>query len=169
MDRSLILETTFLIDLERERSRHQAGATRDFLERHGRCRLFITHVITHVIAGELAAGDRPSRKAVSLGKREEWEEFIRPFRILPVTAEVSWEYGVTYRYLQEQGRLIGGNDLWIGAAGLAYGMPVVTRNPEHFRRHTAAGGDPLLTGRHGAWADRSASNSAHSSCSPSMR
>ena len=80
--------------------------------------------ITHAIAGELAAG-------VSLGKRE---EFIRPFRILPVTAEVSWEYGVTYRYLQEQGRLIGGNDLWIGAAGLAYGMPVVTRNPEHFRR-----------------------------------
>ena len=36
--------------------------------------------------------------------------------------EVSWEYGITYRYLQEQGRLIGGNDLWIGAAGLAYGI-----------------------------------------------
>ena len=123
MDRSLILETTFLIDLERERSKRRAGATKDFLERHGRCRLFITDVI----AGELAAG-------VSLGKREEWEEFIRPFRILPLTRGVSWEYGVTYRYLQQQGRLIGGNDLWIGAAGLAYGMPVVTRNAEHFQR-----------------------------------
>ena len=123
MGRSLILETTFLIDLERERSKRRAGSTRDFLKRHGRCRLFITGVV----AGELAAG-------VSLGKREEWEEFIRPFRILPLTRDVCWEYGVTYRYLQQQGRLIGGNDLWIGAAGLAYGMPVVTRNPEHFRR-----------------------------------
>ena len=123
MDRSLILETTFLIDLERERSKRRTGSTRDFLQRHGRCRLFITGVV----AGELAAG-------VSLSKREEWEEFIRPFRILPLTRDVCWEYGVTYRYLQEQGRLIGGNDLWIGAAGLAYGMPVVTRNAEHFRR-----------------------------------
>ena len=74
MDRSLILETTFLIDFERERARLQAGSTRDFLRRHVRCRLFITHVI----AGELAAG-------VSMGRREEWEEFIRPFRILPLT------------------------------------------------------------------------------------
>ena len=30
--------------------------------------------------------------------------------------------------------LIGANDLWIGAAGLAYGIPVVTRNLDHFRR-----------------------------------
>ena len=123
MDRPLILETTFLVDLERERSKRRVGSTRDFLERHGRCRLFITGVV----AGELAAG-------VSLGQREQWEEFIRPFRILPLTRDVCWEYGVTYRYLQEQGRLIGGNDLWIGAAGLAYGMPVVTRNAEHFQR-----------------------------------
>ena len=123
MDRPLILETTFLVDLERERSKRRAGSTRDFLERHGRCRLFITGVV----AGELASG-------VSLGQREQWEEFIRPFRILPLTRDVCWEYGVTYRYLQEQGRLIGGNDLWIGAAGLAYGMPVVTRNAEHFQR-----------------------------------
>ena len=123
MDRSLILETTFLIDLERERSKRRTGSTRHFLQRHGRYRLFITDVI----AGELAAG-------VSLGKREVWEEFIRPFRILPLTRDVCWEYGDAYRYLQEQGRLIGGNDLWIGAAGLAYGMPIVTRNPEHFRR-----------------------------------
>lgn len=123
MDRSLILETTFLIDLERERSKRRTGSTRDFLKRHGRSRLFITGVV----AGELAAG-------VSLSNREEWEDFIRPFRILPLTQDVCWEYGVTYRYLQEQGRLIGGNDLWIGAAGLAYGMPVVTRNAEHFQR-----------------------------------
>jgi hypothetical protein len=36
--------------------------------------------------------------------------------------------------LQENGRLIGGNDLWIAATGLAYRMPVLTRNVEHYRR-----------------------------------
>ena len=123
MERSLILETTFLIDLERQRSRGQTSSARDFLARHARYRLFITGVI----AGELAAG-------VSLGTREAWEEFIRPFRILPLTPDVLWEYGATYRYLQEQGMLIGSNDLWIGAAGLAYSVPVVTSNVEHFGR-----------------------------------
>lgn len=123
MERSLILETTFLIDLERERWKGRNGAARAFLEHHAAYRLFITGVI----AGELAAG-------ISLGKYEVWEDFIRPFRILPLTRAVSWEYGAAYRYLQEQGMLIGANDLWIGAVGLAYRIPVVTRNLEHFRR-----------------------------------
>jgi predicted nucleic acid-binding protein len=49
-------------------------------------------------------------------------------------ADVSWEYGRAYRHLQANQQLIGTNDLWIGAAALAYGMPVVTRNVEHYRR-----------------------------------
>lgn len=123
MEQSLILETTFLIDLERERLEGRNGSARAFLELHAPYRL----LITGVVAGELAAG-------VSLGRHEVWEDFIRPFRILPLTREVSWEYGAAYRYLQQQGRLIGANDLWIAAAGLAYHVPVVTRNAEHFRR-----------------------------------
>ena len=30
--------------------------------------------------------------------------------------------------------LIGANDLWIAATGLAYGCPVVTANQAHFER-----------------------------------
>ena len=40
----------------------------------------------------------------------------------------------TLLLLQANGLLIGANDLWIAAAGLAYGVPVVTRNAEHFVR-----------------------------------
>ena len=54
--------------------------------------------------------------------------------MLPLTDDVAWHYGQTYRYLRVNGSLIGANDLWIAATGIAYGMPVVTRNVSHFRR-----------------------------------
>lgn len=122
MGRALILETTFLIDLEREHHR-AAGAAVAFLEANDDARLYLPFVV----AGELAAG-------VSLSNRGRWESFLAPFYILPATADVSWEYGRACRYLKDNGRLIGGNDFWIAATGLAYGMPVVTRNVEHYRR-----------------------------------
>jgi predicted nucleic acid-binding protein len=123
MDKSLILETTFLIDLERELARNESGPAQTFLELRHDHRLFITHTI----AGELAAG-------TSLAERMRWEGFIAPFRILACSEDVCWEYGKAYRYLQENGLLIGGNDLWIAATALAYQMPVVTRISRHYRR-----------------------------------
>lgn len=123
MGRSLILETTFLIDLEREHNRGRPGPAVAFLESHEDARLYLPFVVT----GELAAG-------TSLDDRGKWEAFVAPFYILGSNADVAWEYGRAYRYLQENGRLIGGNDLWIAATGLAYRMPIVTRNVEHYRR-----------------------------------
>jgi tRNA(fMet)-specific endonuclease VapC len=122
MGRSLILETTFLIDLEREHHK-AAGSAVAFLEANEDARLYLPFIA----AGELAAG-------ASLSNRSRWEAFVAPFYVLPSTPDVSWEYGRAYRYLKDNGRLIGGNDLWIAATGLAYRMPVVTRNVEHYRR-----------------------------------
>jgi tRNA(fMet)-specific endonuclease VapC len=120
--RPVIVETTFLIDLEREHHR-AAGAAVAFLEANDTARLYIPFVV----AGELAAG-------TSLTHRERWESFLAPFYVLPPTPDVCWEYGRAFRYLKDNGRLIGGNDLWIAATALAYRMPVVTRNVEHYRR-----------------------------------
>lgn len=119
----MILETTFLIDLERELRREEEGAAQAFLARHS------TDVlrITFTIAGELAAG-------TSRGDRGRWEEFLRPFEVLASTADVCWEYGQAYRYLKTNGLLIGTNDLWIGATALANDEPVVTRNTDEFSR-----------------------------------
>jgi predicted nucleic acid-binding protein len=119
---SLILETTFLIDLEREH-RGRAGRAIGFLESQEDARLYLTFTIV----GELAAG-------VSMSERSIWERFLGPFYVLPSSAEVCWEYGRAFRHLQKNGQLIGGNDLWIAATAIAYGMPVVTANVDHFSR-----------------------------------
>lgn len=123
MGRSLILETSFLIDLEREHNRGTPGRAVAFLEANGDARLYLSFIV----AGELAAG-------TSLADRHRWETFLAPFYVLASNADMSWEYGRAYRYLQANGRLIGGNDLWIAATGLAYRMPILTRDVEHYRR-----------------------------------
>lgn len=122
MEPSLILETTFLIDLERER-RRGVGAAFAFLQAHREAKLYITHTI----AGELASG-------ASLSERGKWRELIAPFQVLSWTEAVDWAYGQTFRYLQANGLAIGANDTWIAATALANECPVVTANTAHFRR-----------------------------------
>ncbi len=119
----LILETTFLIDFERETRRGTPGPAVTFLETHPDDRYYVTWTI----AGELAAGK-------SLADRAAWEQFLGAFYVLPDSADVSWHYGRAYRYLQANNASIGANDLWIAAAGLAYHMPIVTANTQHFGR-----------------------------------
>ncbi|MEO8677891.1 MAG: type II toxin-antitoxin system VapC family toxin [Vicinamibacterales bacterium] len=123
MGRAVIVESSFLIDLEREHKRGKAGPAIDFMEANEDARLYITFTV----AGEMAAG-------VSMSDRARWEAFLGPFYVLQSSPEVCWHYGKTYRYLKDNARLIGGNDLWIAATALAYDMPLVTRNEEHFRR-----------------------------------
>ena len=123
MGRPLILESTVLVDLEREDHRSVAGPAVAFVESNQDARFYLPFVV----AGELAAG-------ISMRDRARWEAFLAPFYVLPSTPDVSWQYGRIYRHLRDNGNLIGANDLWIAATGLAYDMPVVTRNVDHFRR-----------------------------------
>ncbi|HXV62531.1 MAG TPA: type II toxin-antitoxin system VapC family toxin [Vicinamibacteria bacterium] len=123
MGEALILETTFLVDLERELARGESGPAQAFLETRENASLHITYTI----AGELAAG-------ASLSERDLWRDFVSPFRILPFNEDVAWQYGQSYRYLKDQGLLIGTNDLWIAATALAYDIPLATRNRNHFNR-----------------------------------
>jgi predicted nucleic acid-binding protein len=119
----LILETTFLVDLEREARRKRPGGAHELLQRESGSSMYLTFTV----AGELAAG-------TSLDDRDRWESFLRPFRVLESSSDVCWQYGELYRLLSRTGALIGTNDLWIAATARAYGQRLVTRNEAHFSR-----------------------------------
>lgn len=123
MDDTLILESTFLIDLEREQRRGTAGIAMEFLALHRHHRF----AITPTIAGELAAG-------TSMTARPGWEEFLRSFRWLPITPDVAWRFGRTFQFLRVNGMSVGVNDLWIAATALSHDVPVVTANVRDFAR-----------------------------------
>ncbi|MCC6161793.1 MAG: type II toxin-antitoxin system VapC family toxin [Acidobacteria bacterium] len=123
MGRALILETTFLIDREREERRSRPGPAIAFLEAHPDTRLYLPFTV----AGELAAG-------LAMRDRQRWDAFLAPLFLLTSTPDVCWHYGRAYRHLYDNGALIGANDLWIAATALAYDLPVLTRNVEHFRQ-----------------------------------
>lgn len=120
----MIVDSTFLVDFEREIRCKEHGPAGRFLQSNGDEVL----CITFTIAGELAAGESLG------GDREKWESFLSPFRFLSYTSEVGWQFGVIYRRLRAAGMLIGANDLWIAATALAYGQRLVTRNATDFMR-----------------------------------
>jgi len=119
----LILETTFMVDLERELAAGKPGPAQALLGSRSNEALFLTFTI----AGELAAGIGPANRA-------RWERILAPFQVLPASVDVCWEYGKAFHYLKANGRLIGANDLWIAATALAWGKAVVTRNVRDYQR-----------------------------------
>ncbi len=119
----LILDTNFVITAEREAKRRVPARTDAFLAAHAEEAVYITFTI----AGELACGR-------SAGACRDWERLCRPYPILPWTPEILWEYGEIYRHLAAQGRLIGGNDLWIAATARVTGHALVTNNLDEFQR-----------------------------------
>jgi tRNA(fMet)-specific endonuclease VapC len=119
----LILDTNFVITIERDTRRGVRGRAHAFFATHSEKAFFITFTV----AGELAC-------STSASDRRVWQRLCRPYSLLPWTPEVSWHYGEIYRALAARGQLIGGNDMWIAATALAHGYGVVTNNAEEFRR-----------------------------------
>lgn len=120
---SLIFDTTFLIDFQRERKNGKAGRAHQFLHSHREKGSYLS-VVAY---GEYAEGfENPADPAFT--------SVVESFEILPVTRAIAERYGQITRSLRGTGRLIGSNDLWIAATSLDCGFPLVTDNTRHFGR-----------------------------------
>lgn len=120
---SLIFDTTFLIDFQRERKIGEPGRAHRFLESHREKAAYLSIVAY----GEYAEGfENPADPA--------FVSVVESFEILPVTRSVADRYARITRSLRTAGRIIGSNDLWIAAASLDCGFPLVTGNTNDFGR-----------------------------------
>lgn len=120
----LSLDTTFLIDLQRERSKGEGeGPAHRFLERSPEADLFLSNVALGEFAEGFSSVEHPL------------VQIVRQQHVpLPVDDKTALIYAGIVRDLRSRGQLIGTNDLWIGASSLRFQLPIVTADEDHFQR-----------------------------------
>jgi predicted nucleic acid-binding protein len=119
----MILDTTVLVDLQREFRREEPGPATRLLETAGDAPLLITFVTWMEFAEGFDDDDR-----------RDCESFLAAFRVLWPDADTAWRAARVSRALQDAGTPIGDHDLWIAALALEHGHAVVSRNERHFSR-----------------------------------
>ena len=119
----MILDTTLLIDLQRELRRDRPGAASRLLEHSEDAPVFITFVTWM----EFAEGFGDDARLAC-------ERFLSGFQTLWPDGETAWLAARTSRSLRAAGDPIGDHDVWIAALALQHGRTVVSRNERHFRR-----------------------------------
>jgi tRNA(fMet)-specific endonuclease VapC len=120
----LSVDTTFLIDLQRERSAgDDDGAAHRLLKRSPDAELFLSTIAL----GEFAEGFDQAEHPIVTAMRE-------THTLVPVDDQTALVYARVVRQLRRRGELIGTNDLWIGCTSLRLGIPIVTANLADFRR-----------------------------------
>ncbi|MEB3051330.1 type II toxin-antitoxin system VapC family toxin [Mycolicibacter sp. MYC123] len=125
----LSVDTSFLIDLQRERSAGDAdGAAHRLLKGSPEAELFLSTVAL----GEFAEGfDQPDHPVVNAVRNGH--------TLAPIDEQTALTYARVSRELRRRGELIGANDLWIGCTSLRLGIPIVTANVVHFHRISGLG------------------------------
>jgi len=119
----MILDTTVLIDLQRELRRGQPGAASRLLEASGLSPVFITFVTRMEFAEGFEEGARPA-----------FERFLSGFRVLWPDDETAWLSARISRTLRAAGEPVGDHDLWIAALAIQHGHTLYSRNDKHFSR-----------------------------------
>ena len=121
----ICLDTTFLVDLWREKS-HSLSAAGALLANHSGEEFAVP---AHA-AGEFLEGGA----AVSRERLAESLQFLRLFRIGEVNLETALSYAKIVSRLRHENALSGRSkpDLWIAAWAIRHSAPLATRNTKHF-------------------------------------
>lgn len=114
-----LLDTCFLIQLQREWVLKQPGPAVRYLERHAGEQFGVSVIATLEF---LEGYQRPA----------DGERFLDPFPQLPVTTQVARTGSRIRRELRQKGEMIGDFDIMIAATALEAGQILVTGNARHF-------------------------------------
>jgi len=118
-----VADTGFLIDLWRE-SRQPGAATR-FAQENAHKQVGICWVVE----GEFLSGSELANHDT-----EVVSTFLGHYPVIHSNNAIVRRKGELFANLRRQNRLIGPNDLWIAAAVLSLGLPLLTRNASGFER-----------------------------------
>ena len=116
------VDTSFLIDVQRERRRGD-GPALAWLRANDEVELLLSVVALAEFSEGFASLDDPL--VVSIAERH---------TLLPIDAETALLYSRVTRDLRRAGDLIGTNDLWIACCSLRADAPVLTANTDDFGR-----------------------------------
>ena len=119
-------DTTFLIDLQRERRHGEAdGLAHRFLAAAPDLELYLSSIVLGEFAEGFSNPEGPLLQTVRTHHH-----------LLPIDDRTAIVYGRIVRALRQEGRLIGTNDLWIAATNVRYALPLVTEDTAQLGRVT---------------------------------
>ncbi len=89
-------------------------------------------IMSAITYGELSYGvSKSNQRAQALAQLE---ELVQDVPVQELDSRAAEAYGEIRATLEKQGRLIGNNDLWIGAHALALNLTLATNNEREFKR-----------------------------------
>ena len=117
----MILDTCFLIDLQRELQAGHSGRATEFLRTHADASFAISVIsVTEFLEGFARPADG--------------ERLLRPYTRIEVNSPIAVAASAIRRSLRSEGRLIGDFDILIAATAVTEGRPLVTRKTDEFGR-----------------------------------
>ncbi len=123
---AVLIDTSILIEYERGRLN---------LQRHLAQRQQEEFFLSVVTASELLHGVHRAVQPEVRAKRSAFvEALLERFPLLPIDLATARAHAQVWAELTAAGKMIGPNDLWLAATGLAHGLTMVTANAREFTR-----------------------------------